>query len=117
MPDDTRLDSASFDLVIVGAGVAGWTAARRAQHLGLRVMVIEKAPEAPGWSNGRLSGGVFHAAYRDPHRPPAELAEALIAAGSGAVDHDVAWAWARNCGRALDFLTAEGARFERQTDE
>ena len=29
----------------------------------------------------------------------------------------VAWAWARNCGRALDFLTAEGARFERQTDE
>lgn len=99
------------DLVVVGAGVAGWTAARRAQQLGLNVIVLEKFDEGPGFGNGRMSGGVFHAGYLDPLRPPEDLWRIINWATDQTTRPDVARTWADNCGRAVGFLTAEGAQF------
>jgi fumarate reductase flavoprotein subunit len=99
------------DLVVVGAGVAGWTAARRAQQLGLRVSVLEKFGEGPGLGNGRMSGGVFHAGYLDPLRPPEDLWKIINWATDQTTRADVARTWADNCGRAVAFLMAEGAQF------
>jgi fumarate reductase flavoprotein subunit len=101
----------TFDLVVVGAGVAGWTAARRAQQLGLRVVIAEKFKSGPGFGNGRMSGGVFHAAYLDPLRPPGDLLRMINSATTGAARPDVARAWADNCGRAIRFLESQGAQY------
>src|SRR5438445_8629592 len=42
-PDARGNDSAVYDVVIVGAGAAGLTAALEAQQLGLRAIVLEKS--------------------------------------------------------------------------
>src|SRR4051794_7067358 len=49
---------AEFDLVVVGSGAAGMTAALAAAHNGLSTLVVEKAP-AYGGSTARSGGGVW----------------------------------------------------------
>jgi succinate dehydrogenase/fumarate reductase flavoprotein subunit len=101
-----------FDLVIVGAGVAGLTAARRAQELGLRPAILEKFDEGPGFGNGRLSGGWFHAAMMDPKvRRPDELYEAVIERCDGHARPELVRVWADNVLRALEFLASQGGTF------
>ena len=101
----------AFDLVVVGAGVAGWTAARRAQQLRLRVAVLERRPEGPGGGNGRISGGYLHAAYLDPRRPALELERAITSATDGFARPEVARSWAEHSAAGMAFLESEGARF------
>ena len=100
-----------YDAVIVGAGVAGWSAARRAQQLGLNVVVLERHTSGPGWGNGRLSGGWFHAAYLSPRRSPDELYATLMRKTEGYGRPELARAWADNVARALQFLASEGGEF------
>ncbi len=97
--------------MVIGGGVAGWTAARRAQQLGLAVALLEKAETGPGFGNGILSGGWFHAAKMAPSRPPDELLDSILGKTGGQARRDVAEAWAGNVGRAWAFLQAEGAIF------
>ena len=95
-------------------GVAGWTAARRAQELGADVAVLERTHAGFGFGNGRLSGGVFHAAYMDPTSDPNELLRAAILESSGGhARPELAKAWAMNVGRAFEFLEKEGANVRR----
>ena len=47
-----------FDVVVVGSGAAGMTAALAAAHQGLTVVVIEKAARFGG-STARSGGGVW----------------------------------------------------------
>lgn len=47
-----------FDVIVVGSGAAGMTAALTAAHHGLRAVVIEKAPRFGG-STARSGGGVW----------------------------------------------------------
>lgn len=53
-----------IDLVVVGSGIGGLTAAVRAQKSGARVIVIEKAYE-PGGTTAHSEGGVANSAYDD----------------------------------------------------
>ncbi len=110
---------ARADLVIVGTGVAGLTAALRARELGLRVMVVTK--EAADGGNTRWAqGGVAVVLGDDPAdsvdrhvadtlvagvglNDPAAT-EQIIGAGPGAV--------ARLRGRGAEFDASEG-RLER----
>ncbi|SUA75746.1 3-oxosteroid 1-dehydrogenase [Nocardia otitidiscaviarum] len=48
----------SYDVVVVGSGAAGMTAALTAAHHGLRAVLIEKAPHYGG-STARSGGGVW----------------------------------------------------------
>ncbi|MGH3713167.1 MAG: 3-oxosteroid 1-dehydrogenase [Micromonosporaceae bacterium] len=52
------MDDVEYDLVVVGSGAAGMTAALTAAHHGLRPLLIEKAP-AYGGSTARSGGGVW----------------------------------------------------------
>src|SRR5260370_472346 len=104
------------DLIVIGGGIAGWTAARRAQQLGARVVLVESAPEGPGTSNGRLSGGRIHASHLSPRRPPRDLYEQIIEKTAGTARPDVARAWSENAGRSLDFLISEGAEIAPMED-
>src|SRR6516225_2228704 len=51
-------DQAVFDVVVVGSGAAGMTAALTAEHHGLRVVVIEKTGRFGG-STARSGGGLW----------------------------------------------------------
>ncbi|MGH3168710.1 MAG: FAD-dependent oxidoreductase, partial [Trebonia sp.] len=50
--------AAEFDVVVVGSGAAGMTAALTAAHHGLRVVLVEKAGKYGG-STARSGGGVW----------------------------------------------------------
>lgn len=100
-------------VVIVGAGIAGLTAARRSQQLYADVVVVEKGgPESA--NNTRRSGGIVHTAYLDPRKhAPEELFRALMRSTEGQSRPDLARAWAENARRAIEFLDEEGAEFVR----
>lgn len=55
---DPVIDPHSYDVVVVGSGAAGMTAALTAAHHGLRVVVLEKAAHYGG-STARSGGGVW----------------------------------------------------------
>jgi fumarate reductase flavoprotein subunit len=108
-----RPTAASFDVLVVGGGIAGWTAARRAQQLGARVALVEKGAEGPGASSSVLSGGTIHAAYLNPRTSaPEDLYRRIIDRTDGHARPDVARAWAWNVRRAVSFLASEGAEFQ-----
>ncbi|MCE9641393.1 MAG: FAD-dependent oxidoreductase [Betaproteobacteria bacterium] len=47
-----------FDVVIIGGGIAGLTAAGRASQAGLRVAVLERGTDENYACNSRYSGGI-----------------------------------------------------------
>jgi fumarate reductase flavoprotein subunit len=101
------------DVIVIGAGIAGWVAARRGQQQGASVALLERGSSGPGWSNSRLSGGRIHAAYLNPRtRTAGELYEQIMKKTDGHARPVVARAWAENTGRAVDFLVNEGALIE-----
>ena len=64
----------SYDLIVIGGGLAGLTAAVRAAELGLRPIVLEQGDGEDYPCNTRQSGGILHIAFHDPFRPAPELA-------------------------------------------
>lgn len=52
-----------FDVIVVGAGNAGLTAALAAQEDGAKVLVLEAANHAERGGNSRFTGGIFRATH------------------------------------------------------
>jgi fumarate reductase flavoprotein subunit len=98
------------DVVVVGGGLAGWVAARRARELGAGVLLVERSRRRPGWGNSMISGGALHAALGPPDAPPDELFAKVVAATDGETDPSVARAWAGNATRAVDWIADHGGR-------
>ena len=108
---------AVYDVIVIGAGVAGLTAARRGQQLGAKVALLEKGAEGTA-NNSRHSGGRFHAAYLDPKsHTPDQLYDAVMHKTEDHARKDVARAFAENVRRALEFLASEGAEFARTGED
>ena len=52
-----------FDVIVVGAGNAAFTAALAARSAGARVLVLEKASQKLRGGNTRFTGGIFRCTY------------------------------------------------------
>jgi len=107
------MDNDSFDLVIVGGGLAGMVAGTRAAERGLRVAVLEKGTDQRYPCNSRWSGGIIHVASTDPKEPEAVLRAAIERNTRGFTDPALADVLVRDTTRVIDWLRAQGGRFIR----
>lgn len=102
-----------FDLVAIGGGLAGLTAAVRAAQLGGRVAVLERGATADYLCNSRVSGGVIHVAQHDVKRPEAELRKIATEATEGWPDPEALEVMVTDTRRGIDFLRGCGINFVR----
>lgn len=108
---------AHADLVIVGTGVAGLTAALAAQRLGLRVLVVTKA--AAGDGNTRWAQGGVAVVQQDDHDPGDSVARHIddtLIAGAGLCEEDAVAAIIADGPVAVARLRGLGARFDAAAD-
>lgn len=116
----------SFDLVVIGSGIAGQTAATAAAEAGLSVVLLEKTEKLGG--STAMSGGFFAFSGTDEQaaervRDSAELfLDDMVTAGGGASDHALletylehqteTYHWLKNQGvvfRALEISSGQSA--------
>jgi fumarate reductase flavoprotein subunit len=102
-----------YDVVVVGGGIAGLSAANRAAQQGLKVAVLERGDGPQYLCNSRYSGGVLHISMHNAKDPAEKLLEVIKDATSGKADPALAHALATTAGRAIDWLQAEGAKYIR----
>jgi len=104
----------AFDVVVIGSGAAGATAALEAAEAGRSVLVVTKADLGSGsteWAQGGL------AAVLDPaHDSVVDHARDTLTAGAGLGDEDVVNVLVREAPEAVRELQAMGARFDRDPD-
>ncbi len=113
----TPVWEARADLVVVGSGVAGLTAALRAQALGLHVLVVTKAAVEDG--NTRWAQGGVAVVLEDQHDlddSVAKHAEDTFTAGAGLVDEAAARSILDGGPAAVARLRADGATFDSAGD-
>ncbi|SEP32216.1 L-aspartate oxidase [Amycolatopsis saalfeldensis] len=109
----TPVWEARADLVVVGSGVAGLTAALRARELGLHVLVVTKAAVADGntrWAQGGVA--VVLEGEHDLGDSVAKHAEDTFTAGAGLCDEDAVRAILDGGPAAVARLRRGGATFD-----
>ena len=107
------MTSDSYEVVVVGGGIAGMVTAVRAAELGRKVAVLERLADDRYLCNTRLTGGVFHCALNDVRTPPDELARIIVNATEGVAAPELAQMLARNAQRGVQWLQSLGIRFVR----
>lgn len=101
----------TFDLICVGGGFAGLTAAVRAAELGLRTAVVERGAGEHYMCNSRVCTGVTHIAFLNPEEPEDVLYDQIQAAAAGTARDELARCFAVNGARTIAWLTEHGAKF------
>jgi len=100
------MNTLSSDVLIVGAGLAGFAAAVRAAESGVKVLLIDKSDGALGDGNILMASGSLRAGGKNPRSDPAELYDFVMS--EGVAYPDLVKAWAETCGRAVDWLIGSG---------
>ena len=106
------MNSVSCDVLVVGAGLAGFTAALRATENGAKVILIDKSVNELGDGNVLMASGSLRAGGKSPRANPSELYEFVMS--EGIARPDLATAWAATCGRAIDWLADCGVSLEEK---
>jgi fumarate reductase flavoprotein subunit len=98
------------DILIVGAGLAGFTAAVRASEQGAKVLLIDKSHGELGDGNVLMASGSLRAGGKSPKTNPKELYDFVMSEGVGY--SDLVKAWSETAGRAIDWLVSVGVSLE-----
>src|SRR4030095_1136616 len=96
----------SSDVLVVGAGLAGFTAAVRASEQGAKALLIDKSDGELGDGNVLMASGSLRAGGKSPKTNASELYEFVMSEGVGYPD--LVKAWSETCGRAVDWLIEAG---------
>jgi fumarate reductase flavoprotein subunit len=102
---------AEWDLIAVGAGLAGLTAANRSLELGRRALVLERSTVPRHHCASRANGGVFHVGFRSIASSPDELVRVIDEATGNFVERSVGRALADNAARSIQWLQSFGTTF------
>jgi fumarate reductase flavoprotein subunit len=97
-----------YDVIVIGAGIAGLVAANRAAQLGKRVVVLEKSKEERYLCNSRYTYGTFHINFTDVGVDESVLLGKIEACSDGFARKDLARAIARDGRRLMQWLRSEG---------
>ena len=97
-----------YDVIIVGAGIAGLVTANRAAQFGKHVGVLEKSAEEKYICNSRYAYGTFHINFTGLDTPEDILTAKIDAATDGFARKDLARAVAKDGRRLMQWLKGEG---------
>ena len=97
-----------YDVVIIGAGIAGLVTANRAAELGRRVVVLETSTDEKYICNSRYAYGTFHINFAGLDMPEDALTAKIDAATAGFARKDLARAVAKDGRRLMQWLKGEG---------
>jgi succinate dehydrogenase/fumarate reductase flavoprotein subunit len=105
------LQEAQYDVVVVGTGASGMSAAVTAAHQGLKVLVVEKAP-VYGGTTARSGGwlwipGTHLAAEQGLHEPAGAARQYLAHEATTHFDADRVEAFIENGPKAIEFFTSK----------
>jgi fumarate reductase flavoprotein subunit len=98
----------TYDVIIIGAGIAGLVTANRAAQLGKRTVVLEKSTEEKYICNSRYAYGTFHINFTGLEAPEDELIDRIETATGGFAREDLARAVAKDGRRLMQWLRSEG---------
>ncbi|MCL0102053.1 FAD-dependent oxidoreductase [Dehalococcoidia bacterium] len=104
----------SYDIIIIGAGTAGITAALRAQELGVSVVALERGQELGGGAGIRLSGGAFHLAMGSMDLEPEAMLAHINKVTEGEIDPTLAMMVSTQSKPSIEWLTTQGIPFKPQ---
>ena len=107
------MDTINTDVLIVGAGLAGFTAAVRASEQGAKVLLIDKSTGELGDGNVLMASGSLRAGGKSPKTDAKELYDFVMAEGIGFPG--LVQSWSQTCGRAIDWLQTVGVEIEEPT--
>lgn len=110
--EDAAVDMRA-DVIVVGGGLAGLSAANRLAQLSLHAAVLEQGRDDRYLCNSRLTGGAIHICYRDPLAGELVLRAAIEQATVGTANPALANAVAKDAGRAIGWLREQGLGFAR----
>lgn len=100
-----------YDLVVIGGGLAGLSAANRAAELGLRPVVLERGADELYPCNSRYAGGLVHLAFKDMQAGADEIHAAIERSTGGLTEAALTHLLADEAERSLAWLRGQGARF------
>ena len=100
------MNDISCDVLVVGAGMAGFSAAVRAAEIGANVVLVDKSGNELGDGNVLMASGSLRVGGKSPKSDPSELYEFVMS--EGVAYPDLVHAWAATCGRAIDWLASCG---------
>ena len=99
---------ASYDIIVIGGGIAGLVAANRAAQLGKRVIVLEKGAQQQYPCNSRYTYGTFHINFSDVGTDENTLFEKIQTVTGGFAREDLARTIAKDGRRLMQWLRGEG---------
>lgn len=104
------METITSDVLVVGAGLAGFTAATRAAERGAKVLLIEKSAGELGGGNILMASGSLRAGGKSPRTDPRELYDFVMS--EGVAYPELVRAWSETCGRAVDWLISSGVKVD-----
>ncbi|HIY83884.1 FAD-dependent oxidoreductase [Rubneribacter sp.] len=118
-----KQETKDADLVVVGSGIAGMSAAVEASRAGAKVIVLEKH-DVTGGDSSICSGNFYccgskkqdELGYTD-YGTPEEIAQFYFDQSDGDANMDICRLVAENGGAAMDWLVEMGCDFDKKPEE
>lgn len=112
-----QIQSEPFDVLVVGGGLAGLSAAVRALESGVSVLVIDKQSGSLALNNSRVASGVFHITFEPPNLAPDLLYERIMETTAGTARPELARILAESSLPAMLWLEQKWETFGRWRGE
>jgi fumarate reductase flavoprotein subunit len=106
--NEVNVTDLTSDVLVVGAGLAGFTAATRAAESGADVLLIDKSDGPLGDGNILMASGSLRAGGMSPRTNPPELYDFVMTEGLAYLE--LVKAWSETCNRAVDWLIGSGVK-------